>query len=219
MKKHEYDKILFRLIEIWRRLRNGEALVKKELAKEFNVSERTIQKDFNERLMSFLPIERIGKEYRVKKGYSLDKNLNFENELVINILESISSSMGKKMSQMSKNLFKKLFLFLKSHPKIDVSDTSYLYKNPPFGYLEQNDFINSVMIISTSFAPMELLNFLLYTEKKFNRKRSFKNAPRTLDLDIIMYNNIKLNNKRLNIPHPFFKQRDSVLLPLYLLRK
>ena len=78
---------------------------KKELAKEFNVSERTIQKDFNERLMSFLPIERIGKEYRVKKGYSLDKNLNFENELVINILESISSSMGKKMSQMSKNLF------------------------------------------------------------------------------------------------------------------
>jgi len=109
MKKHEYDKILFRLIEIWRRLRNGEALVKKELAKEFNVSERTIQKDFNERLMSFLPIERIGKEYRVKKGYSLDKNLNFENELVVNILESISSSMGKKMSQMSKNLFKKLY--------------------------------------------------------------------------------------------------------------
>ena len=115
--------------------------------------------------------------------------------------------------------FKKLFLFLKSHPKIDIIDTSYLYKNPPFGYLDQDDFINTVMLISTSFSPMELLNFLLYTEKKFNRKRSFKNAPRTLDLDIIMYENIKINNKRLNLPHPFFKERDSVLLPLYLLRK
>jgi 2-amino-4-hydroxy-6-hydroxymethyldihydropteridine diphosphokinase len=115
--------------------------------------------------------------------------------------------------------FKKLFLFFKSHPNIDIKDTSYLYKNPPFGYLEQDDFINSIMVITTSFSPMELLNFLLYTEKKFNRKRSFKNAPRTLDLDIILYDNIKLNNKRLNIPHLFFKQRDSVLLPLYLLRK
>jgi 2-amino-4-hydroxy-6-hydroxymethyldihydropteridine diphosphokinase len=115
--------------------------------------------------------------------------------------------------------FKKLFLFFRNHPKIDIIETSYLYKNPPFGYLDQDDFINTVMVISTSFSPIELLNFLLRTEKKFNRKRSFKNAPRTLDLDIIMYENIKINNKRLNIPHPFFKKRDSVLLPLHLLRK
>ncbi|RUM55957.1 MAG: 2-amino-4-hydroxy-6-hydroxymethyldihydropteridine diphosphokinase [Nautilia sp.] len=115
--------------------------------------------------------------------------------------------------------FKKLFLFFQSHPKIDIISTSYLYKNPPFGYLEQEDFINSVIVISTSFSPIELLNFLLYTEKKFNRVRTFKNAPRTLDLDIIMYDNIKLNKKRLILPHPYFKKRDSVLLPLYLLRK
>jgi len=115
--------------------------------------------------------------------------------------------------------FKKLFLFFQHHPKIDIKDSSYLYKNPPFGYIEQDDFINSVLVVTTSFSPMELLNFLLWVEKKFNRKRSFKNAPRTLDLDIIIYNNIKINNKRLIIPHPFFKTRDSVLLPLYLLRK
>jgi 2-amino-4-hydroxy-6-hydroxymethyldihydropteridine diphosphokinase len=118
-----------------------------------------------------------------------------------------------------KRRFKKLFLFFKTYPKIDIKETSYLYKNPPFGYLDQDDFINSVMVISTNLTPMELLKFLLYTEKKFNRKRSFKNAPRTLDLDIIMYDNIKIKSKKLNIPHPFFKQRDSVLLPLYLLRK
>ena len=112
--------------------------------------------------------------------------------------------------------FKKLYLFLSSHPKVDVVQTSIIYKNPPFGYLEQNDFYNTVMVIKTVLSPMELLNFLLYVEKKFGRKRSFKNAPRTLDLDIILYNNVKINKKRLKIPHPYYKQRDSVLVPLSL---
>jgi len=143
--------------------------------------------------------------------YPFHKNSSkFKNKALIGI--------GCNVGDCSKR-FKKLFLFLRSHPKIDIIDTSYLYKNPPFGYLDQDDFINSIIVISTSFAPIELLNFLLYTEKKFRRKRSFKNAPRTLDLDIIMYENKKINNERLNLPHPFFKKRDSVLLPLYLLRK
>ena len=112
--------------------------------------------------------------------------------------------------------FKKLYMFLSSHPKTDILQTSIIYQNPPFGYLEQNDFYNTILVISTDFSPEELLKFLLYTEKKFKRKRSFKNAPRTLDLDIIMYDNIKINKKHLIIPHPFFKKRDSVLVPLFL---
>ncbi|MEO1927384.1 MAG: 2-amino-4-hydroxy-6-hydroxymethyldihydropteridine diphosphokinase [Nautiliaceae bacterium] len=112
--------------------------------------------------------------------------------------------------------FKKVYRFLNSHSKIDVIQTSIIYQNPPFGYLNQPDFFNSILVIKTDFSPLELLNFLLYTEKKFNRKRSFKNAPRTLDLDIIMFNNIKLNHKRLIVPHPYFKERDSVLVPLAL---
>jgi 2-amino-4-hydroxy-6-hydroxymethyldihydropteridine diphosphokinase len=112
--------------------------------------------------------------------------------------------------------FKKLYLFFASHPKIDVIQTSIIYKNPPFGYLDQPDFYNSIMVVKTDFYPMELLNFLLYVEKKFGRKRSFKNAPRTLDLDIILYNNIKINTDKLKIPHPFYKKRDSVLVPLAL---
>jgi len=115
--------------------------------------------------------------------------------------------------------FKKLFLYLKTHPKIEITDTSILYKNPPFGYLEQDDFINSLIVLRTSLSPKELLYFLLRTEKKFKRKRSFKNAPRTLDLDIIMYDNVKINDKKLNLPHPHFKKRDSVILPLYYLNQ
>jgi len=112
--------------------------------------------------------------------------------------------------------FKKLYLFLNNHPKIDILQTSIIYKNPPFGYLYQDYFYNSILIIKTSFSPYQLLHFLLYTEKKFGRKRSFKNAPRTLDLDIILFNNQNINKKNLIIPHPFFKERDSVLLPLAL---
>jgi len=112
--------------------------------------------------------------------------------------------------------FKKLFQFLDSHPKIKIIKTAPLYKNPPFGYLEQDDFINTLIVIDTNFTPFQLLNFLLYTEKKFGRKRIFKNGPRTLDLDIIMFNNLKINSKKLTIPHPFFKERSSVLVPLAL---
>jgi len=112
--------------------------------------------------------------------------------------------------------FKKLYLYFNSHPFVDVIQTSVIYKNPPFGYADQPDFYNTVMVLKTNLSPLGLLNFLLYTEKKFGRVRSFKNAPRTLDLDIILYNNIKLNHKRLKIPHPFYKKRDSVLVPLAL---
>jgi len=112
--------------------------------------------------------------------------------------------------------FKKVYKFLNSHPKIDIVQTSIIYKNPPFGYLNQPDFYNSILVIKTNFSPFELLRFLLYTEKKFKRKRSFKNAPRTLDLDIIMFDELKIKKDNLIVPHPFFKERSSVLVPLVL---
>jgi len=112
--------------------------------------------------------------------------------------------------------FKKVYKYIDSNPKIDIIQTSIIYKNPPFGYMNQDYFYNSILILKTDYSPYMLLKYLLYTEKRFGRKRSFKNAPRTLDLDIIIFNNRKINKKDLIIPHPFFKKRDSVLLPLVL---
>jgi 2-amino-4-hydroxy-6-hydroxymethyldihydropteridine diphosphokinase len=112
--------------------------------------------------------------------------------------------------------FKKVYKTINSHPKIDIIQTSIIYKNPPFGYLDQPDFYNSILVIKTDFSPFELLRYLLWIEKKFGRKRSFKNAPRTLDLDIILYNNVKIKSKKLTIPHPHYKNRASVLIPLIL---
>jgi len=65
--------------------------------------------------------------------------------------------------------------------------------------LKQNDFYNAVMVLKTDLSPFELLRTLQYYEYRFKRIRSFKDAPRTLDLDIIFFNRLKLNKKDLNV--------------------
>jgi len=117
-----------------------------------------------------------------------------------------------------KKRFNMLFNMLKKDCKIKVLKTSPILKNPPFGYLEQNYFYNSVILIKTNLAPYNLLKLCWYYENKFKRKRSFKDAPRTLDIDIIKIqkNNkdLKINTKDLIIPHIDYKNRLSVTIPL-----
>ena len=110
--------------------------------------------------------------------------------------------------------FRNLYLYLCKSRLVSVSQTSAILQNPPFGYLEQDDFYNAVIVMRTSLSPKAFLKFLLHVEKIFGRKRSFKNAPRTLDLDIIFYSNISYNDKSLKIPHPSWEKRKSVVLPL-----
>lgn len=126
MKKHDYDKILFRLNSIWQRLREGEVLSVKDLAEEFNVSTKTIQRDFNERLIQKLPIEKNGHKWKVKDGHSIDKNLSFEEDLVLDVLKGLASSMGTSFGSKANNLFSKL---QNSHDnpiysKIEIEDIS-----------------------------------------------------------------------------------------------
>jgi 2-amino-4-hydroxy-6-hydroxymethyldihydropteridine diphosphokinase len=106
---------------------------------------------------------------------------------------------------------------LKNIPYLDVVATSPLLINPPFGYLAQDDFTNGIIEISTSLSPHKLLHILHYIENRFGRKRSFKNAPRTLDLDIIFFETKVVYNEQLKIPHPCWKERESVVIPLGLL--
>ncbi len=118
-----------------------------------------------------------------------------------------------------KRRFFKLINFLNSQKRVKILATSIIYKNPPFGYLKQDYFYNTVFLISTNLQPMELLLFLQRTEKRFKRKRLFKDAPRTLDLDIIMYEKRKINKfSALIVPHPKWKERASVTLPLKFLK-
>lgn len=89
-----------------------------------------------------------------------------------------------------------------------------ILRNPPFGFLDQNDFDNTVIEIATSLQPRTLLRLVWRIEKRFGRRRSFANAPRTLDLDILFFDNRKMVTKELTIPHPHWKERSSVMIPL-----
>ena len=105
--KHDYDKILTRLVTMLSRLNDGEALSVKELAEEFNVSERTIQRDFNERLVSF-PIYQENKKWKMMDGYKLEKTSSIEDAVVLDIIEKLAEGAGHRFAMKAERLLSKL---------------------------------------------------------------------------------------------------------------
>lgn len=95
-----------------------------------------------------------------------------------------------------------------------VVHTSSLYRTAPVGLINQPDFINAVAMLETGLAPEELLDALLDLEARFGRVRRDRNGPRTLDLDLLLYNDIELDLPRLTLPHPRLHLRAFVLHPL-----
>lgn len=91
---------------------------------------------------------------------------------------------------------------------------SSLYRSDPIGLLDQPDFINAVAQIETALGPHALLDALLEIERSHGRVRDFPNAPRTLDLDILMYGDLRCEEHRLILPHPRMHERAFVLQPL-----
>lgn len=91
---------------------------------------------------------------------------------------------------------------------------SSLYTSAPLGYVDQPDFINAVAQVETGLAPRALLDALLDLEQHHGRERSFRNAPRTLDLDLLLYDSAHFHEDGLALPHPRMQERGFVLLPL-----
>ena len=119
----------------------------------------------------------------------------------------------------TKKIFDKLILCLKKDSRFTLLMTSPLLKNPPFGFLEQSDFLNGIIALKTNLAPNEFLKNMQRLEKRFGRKRSFQDAPRTLDIDIIFFNNKKINTKDLIVPHKDWANRESVIIPLIEMKR
>lgn len=105
--KHDYDKILTRLTIILSRLNDGEALSVKKLAEDFNVSERTIQRDFNERLISF-PIYQDKKKWKMQDGFKLEKSVSVEDTVVLDIMEKLLEGAGQTFSSKANKLLSKI---------------------------------------------------------------------------------------------------------------
>ena len=117
-----------------------------------------------------------------------------------------------------KKRFVKLYRTLLNDPRFFIQETSPVLKNPPFGYLNQPDFYNAVIVMQTSLSAKALLKVLLQLEHLFGRVRLFKNGPRTLDLDIIFFDNQKIQQPNLIVPHPRWQERASVIVPLFTLK-
>ena len=99
-------------------------------------------------------------------------------------------------------------------PKTRMTANSSLYRSAPLDHLDQPEFVNAVAQIDTELAPEALLDQLQDIENRHGRVRPFPGAPRTLDLDLLLYGEATIKSPRLTVPHPRMHERAFVLQPL-----
>ena len=120
----------------------------------------------------------------------LGSNMGNRAEIVQTAMEHISSTVG------------------------NISRQSTWYQTAAWGNTEQPDFLNLVLQITTSLPPAALLAACLNIEQILGRQRTFKNAPRTIDIDILLYGDTVITEANLTIPHPAIQHRRFVLIPM-----
>ncbi|KHD85043.1 2-amino-4-hydroxy-6-hydroxymethyldihydropteridine diphosphokinase [Heyndrickxia ginsengihumi] len=108
---------------------------------------------------------------------------------------------------------------LQQSPKIEVAAISSIYETDPVGFTEQDQFLNLVVQIRTTFSAIELLDVCLAIERELGRERKIRWGPRTIDLDILLYNHENIETEKLILPHPRMHERAFVLVPLIELDK
>jgi len=158
--KHDYDKTLTRLNTIIARLNDGEALSVHELAKEFNVSSRTIQRDFNERLVSLYPIYQEKKLWKMQDGYKIEKSTSIEDAIVLDILERLTDGLGSRFSTKAKHLLSK------------IKNDDY---NPIYAKLNMED-------ISSKFSDIAILEDAIKEKKELLCLYDFNDYKKELEL-------------------------------------
>jgi 2-amino-4-hydroxy-6-hydroxymethyldihydropteridine diphosphokinase len=133
--------------------------------------------------------------------------------------------LGSNLDQPASQL-QRAFVDLDKLPGTSLVVRSSLYRSAPMecpdvsdmsGHADitgQPDFVNAVAKIATSLSPQALLQALLKIEHQHGRERTFRNAPRTLDLDVLLYDDMQLHEEGLTIPHPQMHRRAFVLQPL-----
>jgi 2-amino-4-hydroxy-6-hydroxymethyldihydropteridine diphosphokinase len=123
---------------------------------------------------------------------------------------ALGSNLGNSKQQLLSAIEK-----LSNLPNSRVLARSRLYRTPPWGKLEQPDFLNAVVVLETPLLPHDLLDALLEIEREAGRLRSGERwGPRTLDLDLLHVAGQTINDDRLTLPHPHISERAFVLLPL-----
>lgn len=122
---------------------------------------------------------------------------------------SLGSNMGDRL-----DMLKQAVRLLAHHPSVELGAISSLYETDPIGYKDQEPFLNMVIHLRTTLTALELLDTCQGIERELNRERHVHWGPRTIDLDILLYNQDNVNSERLVVPHPRMHERAFVLIPL-----
>ena len=121
----------------------------------------------------------------------------------------LGTNVGNKKSNLKRTVAK--FKENKNFTNIKISS---IYETKPYGEIEQDNFLNAVIYLETSFSLNELFVFTKKLEKEIGRIKRENWGPREIDIDILLYNNLIYKNERITIPHKDLLNRDFVLVPL-----
>ena len=121
--------------------------------------------------------------------------------------------LGGNLGDRKENLLEALRL-LREHGTVTISKVSSFYETAPIGYEEQDWFMNIVAEIETELAPYELLKLCNTVEELLKRVRLIRWGPRTIDIDILLYEGFESDEERLTVPHPRMCERAFVIMPL-----
>lgn len=123
---------------------------------------------------------------------------------------SLGSNMGDKIQHL-----KDAVSIIKEYDRVSNVMVSSFYETAPVGYLDQDLFVNIALSLDTEMEPYEMLSLCQHVEEELKRKRIIRWGPRTIDVDILLFNDIISNDEKLTIPHPRMKERAFVIVPLY----
>lgn len=126
-------------------------------------------------------------------------------------MHKVFLGLGANVGDKKKNLEKAIGLLSE---KIINIQSSKFYETEPWGYKEQDNFLNAAIRGETSLLPIELLKFVKDVETRVGRIERFKWGPREIDIDILFYDDLIFKNEDIEIPHPRLHERDFVLKPL-----
>ena len=129
----------------------------------------------------------------------------------MSLLHQVYLSLGANLGNRHANILQALQYV---QTRTSIKKLSSFYETEPVGYSDQPKFLNITCRLETELSPADLLHFLKWIEKRMGRQAAFRNAPRPIDIDILLYDELILKNLDLQLPHPRLPERAFVLVPL-----
>ncbi len=163
-------------------------------------------------LLNYLSVKRVNLEIKMPSKPE-SHNLSHSGIIIEREWHTAYIGVGSNLGNRHKNILEAETLINKSTLS-RVTGISSIYETEPFGYVEQDRFLNCVFKVMTLLTPVQFINSLMGIEFKLKRERIIHWGPRTIDLDILFYDNIITSLEEAVIPHPRMHERMFVLIPL-----